>query len=219
MTAIQGFIFDLDGVLTETSEFHYLSWRQLADEEGLSFTREDNEQLRGISRRESLMKLLKGKTLPEDTIQDYMYRKNAYYHQHLQTMTPDDCLPGVRELIDDALANNLKIGVGSASRNALPVLEKLELVDRFNIIGDGNSVKNSKPAPDVFLWVAGGLRIAPKNIVVFEDAEAGIEAAKIAGFNTIGIGSPDIVGEADKLVPSLQGITVDKVLQFFAQQA
>jgi len=216
MSAIRGFIFDLDGVITETSEFHYQSWQRLADEEGLPFTREDNEQLRGVSRRESLMRLLKGKSLPEDTIEDYMYRKNAYYQEYLQTMSPDNCLQGVREFLAEAQSRNLKMGVGSASRNARPVLEKLELLDLFEVIGDGHSVVNGKPAPDLFVWVAGGLRISPRDIVVFEDAEAGITSAKTAGCKTIGVGSPDNVGEADKIVDGLHEITVAEVLTFFA---
>lgn len=216
MSSIHGFIFDLDGVITETSEFHYQSWQQLADEEGLPFSREDNEQLRGVSRRESLMRLLKGRTISEETIQDYMRRKNDYYHAYLQTMTPDNCLPGVREFLESATAHNIKLGIGSASRNARPVLEKLDLLSYFDVIGDGYSVINGKPAPDLFVWVSGGLRISPRHIVVFEDAEAGITSAKTAGCKTVGIGSPNNVGEADKIVAGLDELSVDDVLAFFA---
>lgn len=213
--AIRGFIFDLDGVITETSELHYQSWRQLADEEGLPFTREDNEQLRGVSRRQSLMLLLKGKTISEAMMQDYMTRKNNYYHDYLQSMTPDDSLLGVREFLADARAKNIKLGIGSASRNARPVLEKLDLLDTFEIIGDGYSVVNGKPAPDLFVWVAGGLQLPPQDVVVFEDAEAGIAAAQAAGCKTIGIGSPNNVGKADKIVSGIDALTVDEVLEFF----
>lgn len=213
--AIRGFIFDLDGVITETSELHYQSWRQLADEEGLPFTREDNEQLRGVSRRQSLMLLLKGKTISEAMMQDYMTRKNNYYHDYLQSMTPDDSLPGVREFLADARAKNIKLGIGSASRNARPVLEKLALLDQFEIIGDGYSVVNGKPAPDLFVWVAGGLQLPPQDVVVFEDAEAGIASAQAAGCKTIGIGSPNNVGKADKIVRGIDALTVDEVLEFF----
>jgi len=215
MSPIRGFIFDLDGVITETSEFHYQSWQRLADEEGLSFTREDNEQLRGVSRRESLLRLLKGKTLPEATIQDYLYRKNAYYQEYLHTMSPDNILAGVHDFLVDAQKHKLKLGIGSASRNARPVLEKLDLLDMFEVIGDGYSVVNGKPAPDLFVWVSGGLSLPPNEVVVFEDAEAGVTSAKSAGCKTVGIGSADNVGHADTRVDGLHDITVKQVLQLF----
>jgi beta-phosphoglucomutase len=211
MTSISGFIFDLDGVITETSEFHYQSWQQLADEEGLPFTREDNEQLRGVSRRVSLMRLLKGRVFPEDKLQDMMYRKNEYYKALLHNITVDDCLPGVQDFLDDAATRGLKLGIGSASRNARPVLEKLDLIARFTVIGDGNSVVNSKPAPDLFVWVAGGLGLPVAQVVVFEDAEAGIDAAKAAGCPSVGIGTANI-NHADIVVAGLHELTVEQVL-------
>lgn len=215
MADIKGFIFDLDGVITETSEGHYQSWQRLADEEGLLFTREDNEQLRGVSRRESLRRLLKGKTYPEDKIQDMMYRKNAYYQDYLTTVTPDDCLPGVIDFLRDAQAQGLALGIGSASRNARAVLKKLGLLDTFTVIGDGYSVVNGKPAPDLFVWVAGGLGIKVHEALVFEDAEAGITAAKTAGCKTIGIGTAD-VDHADLCVAGLHELTVANVLARFS---
>ena len=211
MTAITGFIFDLDGVITETSEFHYLSWKQMADEEGLPFTREDNEQLRGVSRRISLMRLLKGREYPEDKLQDMMFRKNEYYKVLLHNISAEDCLPGVRDFLQDASARGLKLGIGSASRNARAVLEKLDLIDMFPVIGDGYSVVNSKPAPDLFVWVAGGLGIPVGQALVFEDAEAGIDAAKSAGCRSVGIGTAN-VNHADMVVAGLHELTVEKVL-------
>ena len=161
------------------------------------------------------MLLLKGKTISEAMMQDYMKRKNDYYHDYLQSMTPDDSLPGVREFLEDARAKNIKLGIGSASRNARPVLEKLDLLDPFAVIGDGYSVVNGKPAPDLFVWVAGGLQLPPQDVVVFEDAEAGITAAQAAGCKTIGIGSPHNVGKADKIVSGIDALTVDEVLEFY----
>jgi len=215
MTTITGFIFDLDGVITETSELHYQSWKQLADEEGLPFTREDNEQLRGVSRRISLMRLLKGREFPEDKLQDMMFRKNEYYKILMHNITADNCLPGVREFLNDASARGLKLGIGSASRNARAVLEKLDLLDMFPVIGDGYSVVNSKPAPDLFVWVAGGLGIPVAQAVVFEDAEAGIDAAKAAGCPSVGIGTAN-VDHADMVVAGLHELTVAQVLREFA---
>lgn len=214
MPDITAFIFDLDGVITETSELHFQSWKQLAEEEGLPFTREDNKQLRGVSRRDSLMLLLKGREFPEDKLQEMMQRKNDYYQDLMQTITPDHCLPGVQNFLADAQAKGLKLGIGSASRNARPVLEKLELLDMFGVIGDGYSVVNTKPAPDLFVWVAGGLRSLVHQTVVFEDAEAGIDAAKAAGCKSVGIGSAN-VDHADIVVAGLHELTVDKVLKAF----
>lgn len=217
MSNITAFIFDLDGVITETSELHFQSWKQLAEEEGLPFTREDNEQLRGVSRRDSLMLLLKGREFPEAKLQEMMQRKNDYYHELMQTITPDDCLPGVQDFLADAQAKGLQLGIGSASRNAHPVLEKLELLDMFGVIGDGYSVVNTKPAPDLFVWVAGGLRSLVQQTVVFEDAEAGIDAAKTAGCKSVGIGSAN-VDHADMVVAGLHELTVDAVLEKFTNE-
>lgn len=211
MIDIRAFIFDLDGVITDTAEFHYLSWKQLADEEGYPFTREDNEQLRGVSRRESLRRLLKGQVLPEDQMEALMQRKNDYYKTHLDKLTPQNRLPGVTRFLEEARAAGIKIGLGSASKNARPVLEKLELTAMFAVVGDGFSVLKPKPAPDVFVWVAGGLGVNVDQAVIFEDAEAGIDAAKAAGFRTVGLGSAN-VHHADVLLPDLSTVTVEAVL-------
>ena len=214
MTQIEAFIFDLDGVITETSEFHYQSWKRLSEEEGLPFTRADNEQLRGVSRRVSLMRLLKGKSYPEEKLQEMMFRKNQYYQALLEDISPDHCLPGVIDFLDSATAKGLKLGIGSASKNARIVLEKLDLIDTFDVIGDGYSVVNGKPAPDLFVWVAGGLRVHVDQVVVFEDAEAGIDAGKTAGCKTVGIGSAN-VDHADMVVAGLHELTIEQVLKHF----
>jgi len=218
MSIISGFTFDLDGVITETSEFHFQAWKKLAEEEGLPFTREDNEQLRGVSRHDSLMLMLKGRTYPEDKLQEMMHRKNEYYKAFLNDITPDDCLPGVQDFLARARQANLKLGIGSASKNARPVLDKLQILDLFDVIGDGFSVANSKPAPDLFVWVAGGFGVNPQETVVFEDAEAGIDAAKAAGCKTVGIGNSNI-NHADIVVAGLHELTVEDMLtQFEAHQ-
>lgn len=192
MPEVRGFIFDLDGVITDTAELHYQSWKQLADEEGIPFTREDNEQLRGVSRRESLERLLKGRPLPEPTKESWMARKNAYYRDSLASLSPSDLLPGVREFLEAARGMGLKIGLGSASKNARDVLEALQITALFDAVGDGYSVVNPKPAPDLFVWVAGHMGIYPQQVVVFEDAEAGIDAAKAGGFLTVGVGTAGV---------------------------
>jgi beta-phosphoglucomutase len=189
---IRAFLFDLDGVITDTAEFHFLSWKRLADEQGIPFTREDNEALRGVSRRQSLDLMLKGREIEEDVALEWMERKNGYYLEHLETITPDHILPGVRTLLDESRAAGIQIALASASRNAKPVLAKLKIEDAFDAIGDGYSVVNTKPAPDLFLWTAGRLGVNPSNAVVFEDAEAGIDAALRGAFWAVGVGTANV---------------------------
>ncbi len=208
----EAFIFDLDGVITDTAEYHYRAWKRLADEEGLPFTREDNEQLRGVSRRESLRRLLKGRPVPEATAQAWMARKNDYYRDFLQQMTPGDTLPGAREFLHAAREAGIAIGLASASRNARAVLEGLQITDLFDVIGDGHSVVNSKPALDLFVWAAGGCNAPVTRCVVFEDAEAGVEAALAAGMRCVGIGPAERVGKAALVCAGLHAIAVEQVL-------
>jgi beta-phosphoglucomutase len=208
---IRAFIFDLDGVITDTAEFHYLAWKQLADEEGIAFTREDNEQLRGVSRRESLNRMLKGRPIDEATAQAWMERKNNYYRRYLEGITPEHCLPGVMRFLDEAHAAGIALGLGSASKNARDVLAKLDLLNTFAAIGDGYSVVNTKPAPDLFVWVAGGLNVPPPQAVVFEDAEAGVEAALAGGFWVVGIGAAN-VNKAHLQASGLADLNVKDVL-------
>lgn len=216
MSKISAFIFDLDGVITDTAEYHYLAWKRLADEEGLPFTREDNEALRGVSRRESLLRLLKGKVLPEVQMEAYMARKNEYYRAFLARITPADLLEGVAEFLAQARERGIKLGLGSASKNARDVLNGLGITDQFDAIGDGHSVSRTKPAPDLFVWVAGRLNVPPAECVVFEDAEAGIAAGRECGMYTVGIGDPARVGAADLIVPNLASLQLDDLLSKLA---
>lgn len=209
---IHAFVFDLDGVITNTAEYHFRAWKRLAEENRIPFTRADNEALRGVSRRESLRRLLNGRDLTEEQAQDWMARKNSYYQQHLQGLTPADALPGVTAFLAAARSRGLKLAIASASRNARFVLNRLELTQRFDVIGDGHSVSEPKPSPDLFIWVADQLRIAPESAVVFEDAEAGVDAAKLVGCLTVGIGNAK-VGHADIHLPDgLKTARVDRIL-------
>ncbi|MBE2270992.1 MAG: beta-phosphoglucomutase [Anaerolinea sp.] len=208
---IRAFMFDLDGVITDTAEFHYQSWKRLSEEVGIPFTRDDNEMLRGVSRRESLNRILKGRPIDEATAQEWMDRKQGYYLGFLETIKPEDALPGVRDLLNEAQGMGIKLAVASASRNARPVLEKLELISMFDAIGDGYSVVHTKPAPDLFLWTAGRLDVTPLQAIVFEDAEAGIDAALKGGFWTVGLGTAD-VSRAHVRLPNLDGVRVADVL-------
>ena len=213
---IQAFVFDLDGVITDTAEYHYRAWKRLADENGIPFTRADNEALRGVSRRESLLRLLNGRNITEAQAEDWMARKNGYYQQHLQYLRPADAQPGVMAFLAAARSRGLKLAIASASRNARFVLNRLELTQRFDVIGDGRSVSEPKPSPDLFIWVADQLRIAPESAVVFEDAKAGVDAAKQAGCLTIGIGDAE-VGHADIHLPDgLREARVESILNRLA---
>ncbi|MEH2179206.1 beta-phosphoglucomutase [Nostoc sp.] len=203
---IQGFIFDLDGVLTDTAELHYLAWQKLADEEGIPFNREANEALRGVSRRASLMLILRDRPYSEAQIEEMMERKNRYYVELLQNMTPQDLLPGAIALLDELRQAGIKIGIGSGSKNARTVLERLGIMDKVDAIADGYSVQEPKPAPNLFLYAAKQLGIEPEQSVVVEDAAAGVEAALAAGMWAIGLGPVERVGAAHIVLPSLAGI-------------
>ena len=203
---IQAFIFDLDGVITDTAEYHYRGWKRLADEEGFPFTREDNEHLRGISRRESLILMLKGRVYPEEKIQEMMERKNSYYLEFIKEISPRDLLPGAKELLEEIHAAGLKNALGSASKNASEVLDRLGIRSLFDAISDGYSVERQKPAPDLFLHAAQQLGLSPAECVVVEDAAAGVEAARAGSFRSIGLGPVGRVGNADAVFPDLSGV-------------
>lgn len=201
-------IFDLDGVIADTIPLHYQSWLLLAQDLGIPFTPEDNELMLGLPRRECLAIFLRGQAVDEETAQDLMNRKNRYFLGLLENLTPADAAPGVAALIAEARAEGLKIGLGSSSQNARRVLEKLALLSRFDVVGDGLTVARTKPAPDIYLWAAARLGIDPPEAVVFEDSAAGVQAGLEGGFRVVGIGQPRIVGGAHLVVPSLAGITL-----------
>ncbi|HEX9839372.1 MAG TPA: beta-phosphoglucomutase [Anaerolineales bacterium] len=209
---IRAFIFDLDGVITDTAEYHYRGWKRLAEEEGLSFSRADNEHLRGIPRRESLMLLLKDRVYAEAKILEMMERKNKYYLDFIKEISPRDLLPGAKELLEELRAAGLKNALGSASKNASEVLDRLGIRSLFDAISDGHSVERQKPAPDLFLHAARQLNLSPAECVVVEDAAAGIEAAKAGGFRSIGLGPRERVGAADANFPSLEGLHLADLL-------
>ncbi len=211
--AIAGFIFDLDGVLTDTAEYHYRAWKRLADEEGLPFDRADNEALRGVDRRASLLLILKGRPLPEAQLQAWLERKNGYYLESIRSIGPGDMLPGARALLDEIGASGRKRALGSASKNARQVLAGLGIVDLFEAVADGYSVERQKPAPDLFLHAAGLLGLSPAQCVVVEDSAAGIQAAQAGGFRSLGLGPAERVGQAGLVLPSLEGIRLASLLQ------
>ena len=218
MTHIRALIFDLDGVIANTEEFHYQAWQRLADEENIPFSRADNEHLRGLTRDASLRRLLNGRELDLPTFDAWMQRKDSYFKAQMASLRPGDALPGVEALIHEAKQVGLALGVASASRNARPVLEKIGLLGEFQVIGDGYTVDNSKPAPDIFLWVAGGLAVPPRQCVVFEDSQAGVQAALTGGFQVIGVGD-GLVRAAHRRVERLDDLTLAEVLEITVARA
>jgi len=209
---IKAFILDLDGVITDTAEFHFKAWKKMADEEGIPFEREDNEKLRGVSRRKSMELILDGREMAEDKIQKLMDRKNRYYNDFLENLKEDDLLPGARNLIDEIIRRGYKIAVASSSRNAKTVIKNLGIMDIFDTISDGHSVENSKPAPDLFLHTAENLSLAPENCVVIEDAESGVEGALAAGMVAVGVGPEERVGKADYRYDQVKDINLDEII-------
>lgn len=211
---IKAFIFDLDGVITDTAEYHYLSWKKLAKEENIPFDREDNEQLRGVSRRRSLELLLKDKkgNYSEEEMQEMMERKNNYYQEYINTITSDDLLPGIKGILTQLKDSNYKLAIASASKNAKPVVKNLGIEELFDTISDGYSVEKTKPAPDLFLHTARNLGVEPGECAVVEDAESGIEAALAAGMLAIGIGPTERVGKAHYRYDTVADIDLEEIL-------
>lgn len=209
----KGIIFDLDGVITETAEYHYQSWKRMADEEGIEFNREINEALRGVSRKRSLEIILDGKQLNESEMKRLMDKKNGYYQEYLKEMDESDLLPGAKELIDNALDKGFKLAIASSSKNAKTVISALGIGDLFETISDGFSVKNPKPAPDLFILTARKMGLTSDQCIVFEDAEAGIDAAKAANMLSVGIGPENRVGHADFRFDKVEDVELEIILK------
>jgi len=210
---IKAFIFDLDGVITDTAEYHYKSWQKLADEEGLFFNREINEQLRGVSRMDSLEIILDGKELAEDLKKEMTDRKNAYYQKYLEKISKEDILDDMESKLIELKEQGFKIAVASSSRNARKVLKNLKISDLFDTISDGNSVENAKPAPDLFLHTAEKLGVEAEECVVLEDAESGVEAALAANMIAVGVGPDDRVGKAHLVYSKVAEIDFEEILE------
>ena len=194
-----GFIFDLDGVIVDTAKYHYLAWRKLANELGFEFTKEQNELFKGVSRKRCLEILLDigNITATQDQFDTWMVEKNVDYLAYIEKMDSSEILPDVTRVLQYLKNKNIPIALGSASKNARPILEKVDLLPYFDSIVDGNSVTKAKPDPEVFLIAANNLGVAANSCVVFEDAVAGIQAANAANMVSIGIGDAEILNEAN----------------------
>ncbi|MDQ1771941.1 beta-phosphoglucomutase [Labilibaculum sp. A4] len=213
MGTISACIFDLDGVVVDTAKYHYIAWKSIANELGFDFTEEDNERLKGVSRMTSLDILLSigGVELDQETKLKLADKKNKNYLEYILRMTPDEILPGVKEFMNELKSNGVKIALGSASKNAMTILNQLELTNYFDVVVDGTHVSNAKPDPEVFLKGAELLNVLPSECVVFEDAEAGIEAAINGKMKCVGIGSPDVLGKANIVVPGFVGFSISQL--------
>lgn len=200
-----GAIFDLDGVLVDTARYHFEAWRRLAAELGFEFSERDNERLKGVSRENSLDILLEvgGVTATPSERRDLAVRKNRYYVDSLGALTKSDLLPGALESLRILREIRLPAALASASRNAQTVLQRLDISSFFAAVVDGTAVTKAKPNPEIFFLAADKLKLSPSQCAVFEDAEAGIKAARSAGCYTIGIGSPAILGDANFIIPNL----------------
>jgi beta-phosphoglucomutase len=206
----KGFIFDLDGVIVDTAKYHYLAWKKLANELGFEFTKEQNELFKGVSRKRCLEILLDigNRTATQQEFDTWMVEKNVDYLKFIENMDASEILPDVPKILEYLKENNIPIALGSASKNAKPILEKVGLLAYFDAIVDGNNVTKAKPDPEVFLLAAKHLGVNAADCIVFEDAVAGVEAANAAKMISIGIGEKNILNEADYIFNDFTEISI-----------
>lgn len=203
-------IFDLDGVIVDTAKYHYLAWKRLAQQYGFDFTETDNERLKGVSRVRSLEILLEigGLALGDAEKERMAAQKNEWYIDYIKHMDASEILPGASQYLQTIRSKGVKTALGSASKNAHLILDRLKIADLFDVVVDGNKVSKTKPDPEVFLLAALELQIPAVSCVVFEDAEAGIQAARRANMGVVGIGRPDRLSEADIVIGGLEQLVI-----------
>lgn len=213
MSKLKACIFDLDGVIVDTAVYHYKAWRRLANQLGFDFTETQNEELKGISRIESLKIILNwgGVSKSEAEMQELATLKNEWYVEMITKMTPQEILPGAKEFLELVKANHYLTALGSASKNSETILCQVGITHLFDALVDGNKVSKSKPDPEVFLVGASELKVQPQECVVFEDAIAGVQAAKAGQMKAVGIGSASVLKEADLVVAGLFEMTLEKL--------
>ena len=203
---IKACIFDLDGVLVDTAHYHFLAWKRLAKEFDYELTEEINEELKGVSRMKSLEIVLNHANVSlENQKKELMAdRKNTWFTEYVHNMNPDELFPGVRELFGRLKKDNIRIALASSSKNAQTIIEILGIQNEFEAVVDGTMIVHSKPDPEIFLLAAKKLNLNPADCVVFEDAEAGVEAALAAGMKCVGIGNPAKLKKANRIVDAIQ---------------
>lgn len=218
---IKAFIFDLDGVITDTAEFHFSAWKKLADKLGIAIDRQFNEQLKGVSRMESLERIIALSDHPNlYTTKEkatFATEKNTHYQQLITQLSPKDILPGINELIMTMKKEGYLLGIASASKNAKSVLQSLGLYDIFDTVADISSVRDSKPAPDIFLLAAKNLGVKPSECIGIEDAESGIISIQRAGMFAVGVGDVESLQHADYYVQSTKHLFVDQMIAAWGQ--
>jgi beta-phosphoglucomutase len=214
---IKGFLFDLDGVIVDTAVFHFQAWRRCAQKLGGDFTEAQNEELKGVSRVDSLKKIIEwtGASVTADEFEALMLEKNEWYLELVQELSAADGLPGAVAFLQHAHAQGIKIALGSASKNAPMILDKMGLTPLFDAIIDGNNVINGKPHPEVFLKGAAALGLNPEECIVFEDSIAGVQAAKTGGMSCVGIGTPETLEGADVHFTALGDTTPEELVARF----
>lgn len=217
---IKGFLFDLDGVIVETAIFHYQAWRKMANDLGFDISEEFNETLKGVSRMDSLNLILEhgNVVLSEEEKVELAAKKNEHYLTLVSKMTADDILPGVREFFAQIKQTDIKIALGSVSKNARMILEGVGLINDFDAIIDGTKISKGKPDPEVFLKGAAELGLLPEECLVFEDAVAGVEAGKNAGMKVVGIGQTEILTNADIVLAGFKGIELEEILNRISEK-
>jgi len=215
MDTLQLAIFDLDGVIVDTAKYHYLAWKRLAEELGFHFSEKDNERLKGVSRMRSLEILLEVGGLEKSEEEKALLadKKNTWYVEYILNMDKTEILPGVLAFLRELKEHNVKIALGSASKNARTILDRLEITPFFDVIVDGNLVSKAKPDPEVFVLGAKVLDIPPQTCVVFEDAQAGIEAALQAGMKVIGVGDANLLRHAHHVIPGFASFDLEQLLR------
>ena len=217
----KGFIFDLDGVIVDTAKYHYKAWKALADQLGFAFTKRQNELLKGVSRARSLEILLTiGNVEASEKQKAYwMEAKNTEYLSYIEKMDESEILPDVPKVLQYLKKNENPIALGSASKNASYILEKVGLLDDFDALVDGTHVSKAKPDPEVFTKGAEACGVAPEECVVFEDAEAGVEAAIAGNMKVVGIGEASILGKADIVVPGFADFKLENLTESLKKEA
>lgn len=210
---IRACIFDLDGVIVDTAHYHFLAWQRLAQELGIPFNEDDNERLKGVSRMRSLEIILElGRlTMDEARKEQLATKKNGWFVDYVNAIRPEEIFPGVKELIDQIKAKGIKVGLASSSKNAQRVIDLLQIGSLFDAVVDGTMITHSKPHPEIFLLAAKRLGLAPAECVVFEDAEAGVEAALAAGMRCVGVGLPEQLGKAHHIIPHTGQYTLERL--------
>jgi len=211
----KAFIFDLDGVIVDTAKFHFLAWKKLADSLNINFTHEINEQLKGVSRERSLEIILSQGNVQasKEDKNNWLVQKNEDYLAFVHQMDKSEILPRVEEVLQFLKTNHQYVVLGSASKNARPILEKVNILHYFDVLVDGNDVTNAKPDPEVFLQGANQVQVAYKDAIVFEDSVAGIQAANVAGMTSVGIGEKEVLHESDFCFRDFTEMSNDFIMQ------